>query len=437
MAIIECNECKHNVSTKALSCPNCGAPVPKNTKKQIKEDYEEVTIKKETTHPLNVLIYIGFFILLIVICLCEISLIKTFRSTYSLTSATAEPTFHLNTSIYSSIIINATFISCLITLISKKSYKLSKIAFIINLITHIVFFRYIYSHNFRIDIQFYILYILNIIYLLLPRFNKLEETTKIVKKDSIEQIELKNKKIEEYHNESIYTKKHKIFLTTLVIISIIILIPITILNKEPIYHETVIQEKTDYQIKIINDYINVREKPTTKSNKLGEVSHSDIYNVLDVIGGENYIWYKIKYQDQIGYVSSDRQEPYVRELYENALIVNIFCDNKNECTNLHNKLIKYKKKNNIFLINYIDITNKQNKKLFNKTIKYFGDKETVPYVIIGTERIHTKNIYKDTIYYINHPVDKEYNIVDIIKKDNELPNLKPQGNGSNDSYIIE
>ena len=132
MAIIECNECKHNVSTKATSCPNCGAPVPKNTKKQIKEDYEEVTIKKETTHPFNVITYIGFFILLIIICLYDISLIKTFRNIYSLTSAHAEPTFSLNAGIYSSIIINVTFISCLITLISKKSYKLSKIAFIIN-----------------------------------------------------------------------------------------------------------------------------------------------------------------------------------------------------------------------------------------------------------------------------------------------------------------
>ena len=78
MAIIECKECKHLVSTKALSCPNCGAPVPKTTKKQIKEDYEEVIIKKETTHPFNVITYIGFFVLLIIISLYDISLIKTF-----------------------------------------------------------------------------------------------------------------------------------------------------------------------------------------------------------------------------------------------------------------------------------------------------------------------------------------------------------------------
>lgn len=31
MAIIDCKECRHSVSDKARSCPNCGAPVAKNT----------------------------------------------------------------------------------------------------------------------------------------------------------------------------------------------------------------------------------------------------------------------------------------------------------------------------------------------------------------------------------------------------------------------
>ena len=65
MAIIECKECKHNISDKASSCPNCGAPITKT--KQIKKDnYEEAIIKKERIHPLNTLIYISFFI----ICSC-------------------------------------------------------------------------------------------------------------------------------------------------------------------------------------------------------------------------------------------------------------------------------------------------------------------------------------------------------------------------------
>ena len=68
MAIIECKECKHNISTKASSCPNCGAPVPKKSNK-IKEDYEEIVIKKESIHPASKFTYIGFFVLLIIISL--------------------------------------------------------------------------------------------------------------------------------------------------------------------------------------------------------------------------------------------------------------------------------------------------------------------------------------------------------------------------------
>lgn len=435
MGIIECDEYKHIVSTKESLCPNCGAPVKKNFNDK-KKYYTEVIIKKEKKHPINTIIYIGFFISLIIICLYDFTLIKTFRNAYSLTAAHAEPTFNLNTNIYSGIIINTTFISCIITLFSKKTYKLSKIVFIVNLITHILFFNYIYSHNFRIDIQFYILYILNIIYLLLPRLNKTEEITTLIKKNKIFETEIKNKKIEDYYNKKTYTKTYKTIILLLVISSIIILFIIIKLNNKPIHHETVIQTKTDYQIEITNDYINVRQKATTKSEKIGEVNHGDVYNVLDVIGGENYIWYKIKYKNKIGYISSSRKKAYIKELYNDSLIVNVFCDTSKKCKNYYNQLLKYKNKNNIFLINYIDVSDSKNENLFNKITKYFKDEQTVPYIVIGTERIHSKNIYKETIYYINNPIDREYNLVDIIKKDNKLPILKPQGI-NNSSFIIE
>ena len=86
-------------------------------------------------------------------------------------------------------------------ILSKKTYKLSKITFLINLIVHIIFFINIYSLNFRISIQFYILYIINIIYLLLPRINKLQEIPKIIKKDKMLEIESNNDKLEQYYNK--------------------------------------------------------------------------------------------------------------------------------------------------------------------------------------------------------------------------------------------
>ena len=438
MAIIECKECKHNISNKAKSCPNCGAPITKN-KQKIKEDYEEITIYNEATHPLTALIYVTFFSVLIVICLYDITLIQTFRNSYSLIAAESEQTFTTNTNIYSSIIINSTFIACIMTSISKRTFKISKFPFIINLITHIIFFKYLYSHNFRVDIQFYILYILNIIFLLLPRFNKLEQITKIVKKDKIEKLSNKSTKLEEYYNKSIYDKKYKITLLILTTISILSLLVIMYFNHKPIIHHTVIQDKTDYQIEITNDYINVREKPTTKSKKIGEVNQNDIYNVIDIVGGDNYIWYKIKYNDNIGYISSDRYEPFVKELYSDKLIINIFCKDNNKCNTLIEKLNKYKEKNDTFLTNYLDITDKSNKNIFNKIQKYYKDKNiSVPYVVAGTERLkNDNNLYKNIIEIIKHPVDKELNLVDIIKKNNELPVLKPSFSNENGSVFAE
>lgn len=260
-------------------------------------------------------------------------------------------------------------------IISKKTYKLSKIVFYINLIVHILFFINIYSLNFRIDIQFYILYILNIVYLLLPRINKLQEIPKILKKDKILDIADQNTKLEEYYKEKTYNKNYTITIIVSIIISIISLLVIYSYNKKPIYHETIIQTNSEYQIEITNDFINVRTKPTTESEKIGEVHQGDIYNVLDIVGGEHYIWYKISFNEQIGYISSSRKSPFLKELYKDRLIVNIFCDDSINCTNYLNKVKLYKESNDIFLINYLDISNKDNKKIYNKLTKFYKDKK--------------------------------------------------------------
>lgn len=424
MAILECSECKHIVSSKATSCPNCGAPV-KLTKNNKKDDLTEIEITKEKRTILNSAIYIIFFVILIIITVSDITLITTFRNTYSLIAAESEPTFEQTANLYSNIIINTTFIACLLSIYSKKTFILSKISFYINLITHCLFFHYIYELNFRVNTQFYILYILNIIFLLLPRYNKLDKINKIINKKDIDKIEDDNLKIEQYYKEKIYTKDYLTKIITSVIISLSLLGYITYLNKDEIIHETVIQEKTDYQIKITNEYINVRTEPTTNSDKIGEVNNGDIYNVLDIVGGENYIWYKITYENKIGYISSNKKSPYLEELYKDKLIVYLFCKSNDKCNNLKENLYEYKKENDIFLVKYINIEDDNNKKIFNKLLSYYEETEDVPYVMIGTERIiYSKNIMNEIKTTIKNPPKDNINIVDLIKKGEELPILK-------------
>lgn len=424
MALLECSECKHIVSTKATSCPNCGAPVEK-TKDNKKTNLMEIIEIKEKKAILNNLLYVLIFIILIIITVSDVTLIKTFRNTYSLIAAEREPTFETAANIYSNIIINLTFISCLLAIYSKKTFKLSKLTFYINLITHCVFFKYIYELNFRINLQYYILFIFNIIFLILPRFNKLEHITKIIDKKDKDRIEENNFRLEQYYKEKIYTKEYIRQITISVVISLMILGNITYLNKEEIIHETVIQEKTDYQIKITNEYINVRTKPNTGSKKIGEVNNGDIYNVLDIIGGENYVWYKITYENKIGYVSSHKKSPYLEELYKDELIVNMFCDNSDTCLELKENIYEYKKENDTFLLKYINIEDENNLEVFKKVTSYYNDKQKVPYVVIGTERIkNSKNILNEIKLSIKNPPKENINIVNDIKKGVELPVLK-------------
>lgn len=424
MAILECDECKHIVSSKATTCPNCGAPVTLSSSNK-KTDLIEKEIIKERKSILNVIIYISFFLLLIIITVSDITLITTFRNTYSLTVAEAEPTFEKTAHLYSDIIINLTFISCLLSIYSKKTFKLSKLSFYINLITHCLFFQYIYGLNFRVGFQFYILYIINIIFLLLPRINKLDKLTKIINKKEVEKIEDNNFQLENYYKEKTYTKEYLTKILASASISLIILGYITYLNKDEIIHETVIQEKTDYQIKITNEYINVRTKPSTNGDKIGEVNNGDIYNVLDVVGGSNYVWYKITYENKIGYISSNKKSPYLEELYKDKLIVNLFCESNDKCNDIKEKIYEYKKDNDTFLIKYINIEDKDNKVLFNKVLEYYEEKEKVPYVLIGTEKIpYSKNMINEIRSTIKNPPKENINVVDKIKKGEELPLIK-------------
>ena len=424
MAILECSECKHIVSSKASTCPNCGAPV-KLSKNNIKDELTEKEIIKEKRTVLNNALYIIFFIILIIITVSDATLITTFRNTYSLIAAESEPTFEQTANLYSNIIINSTFISCLLSIYSKKTFKLSKLTFYINLITHCFFFQYIYELDFRIGLQFYILYIINIIFLLLPRYNKLDKINKIINKKDIDKIDDDNFELELYYKQKTYTKEFITQIFASIAIALIILGYITYLNKDEIVHETVIQEKTDYQIQITNEYINVRTQPSTNSDKIGEVNNGDIYNVLDVIGGDNYVWYKITYENKIGYISSNKKSPYLKELYKDKLIVYLFCNSEDKCNTLKENLYEYKKENDIFLIKYINIEDKSNKDIFNKVLEYYGEKEEIPYVVIGTERIlYSKNIMSEIKSTIKNPPKDNINVVDKIKKAEELPALK-------------
>jgi len=67
------------------------------------------------------------------------------------------------------------------------------------------------------------------------------------------------------------------------------------------------------QIKILVDVINIREQASVNSNDIGNVYLNEIYDVLEIVEDDIYIWYKIKTNTEIiGYVASKKEENWIQ-----------------------------------------------------------------------------------------------------------------------------
>jgi len=71
-----------------------------------------------------------------------------------------------------------------------------------------------------------------------------------------------------------------------------------------------------FEVKIVNDYINVRTQPTTTANKIYEVIKGEKYKVIEIFDeDENYMWYKIIFSDRrVGWIASSIKSPWVEEV---------------------------------------------------------------------------------------------------------------------------
>lgn len=65
--------------------------------------------------------------------------------------------------------------------------------------------------------------------------------------------------------------------------------------------------KNVWNVEIVNEYINIREQPTTWSRSLGQVVKDERYKAIEVnLEDEKYVWYKIKKDNVIGWVANPR-----------------------------------------------------------------------------------------------------------------------------------
>ncbi len=324
MALIKCSECKKNVSTLASSCPHCGAPVAK----EIKEEKASVTSKQKELEKIDILKEKSGFItiavpliistlMLISFLLFEIDgyyLLEYRGLEYELTNCLTRRVFHLEVLIAFGAIGCITFISYILTIISKKTTIVAKLGYIVNIIIEIIFFIEAFDNDFRVGTQYFVIFGLNILLFLCPRTGKVVAEETLIPPFQREKIEKKNSKLEKIYSKKRFTPPKVAF--TLIVTFIALLSMLLIYNKNFDSVETYEQKNPmNYpQLKVKIDYIAVREKPSTSSEFLGRVYRGDIYNILEVIDKENnsFIWYKIKYEGDIAYVASNRDKPYVK-----------------------------------------------------------------------------------------------------------------------------
>lgn len=76
------------------------------------------------------------------------------------------------------------------------------------------------------------------------------------------------------------------------------------------------QDMHAWKVEIAIEFINIREEHNLYSNKLGTVYEGEKYKVLEIyLDDQRYVWYKIKAtNDIVGWISSGRNNPYVKEL---------------------------------------------------------------------------------------------------------------------------
>ncbi len=78
----------------------------------------------------------------------------------------------------------------------------------------------------------------------------------------------------------------------------------------------IMKNNKKWQVEILEDYINVRTKPTVASEAVAKAIKGDKYYVIDVnLDDVNYVWYEINYKGDNHWIASDREIPYVRELH--------------------------------------------------------------------------------------------------------------------------
>lgn len=176
---------------------------------------------------------------------------------------------------------------------SRKSNKVSKYMYIVNVFLELLFILKL--HNFGNTATFvtYIIILLNIALLFMKPSWGIKEVPLVVTKEEKEEILKNNKEF----TENYIPKDKKVLNIFFYILPIIIGIISVIINTSPLPNQSNDRNTSIDQIKVIVDHINIRSNDDVYSYEKGTVRKDEIYDVLDSKKGSNglcEIWYNIE-----------------------------------------------------------------------------------------------------------------------------------------------
>lgn len=176
---------------------------------------------------------------------------------------------------------------------SRKSNKISKYMYIVNVFLELLFILKLHNFGNAATFVTYIIILLNIALLFMKPSWEIKEVPLIVTKEEKEEILKNNKEF----TENYIPKDKKILNIFFYILPFIIGIISVIINTSPLPNQSNDRDTSIDQIKVIVDHINIRSNDDVYSYEKGIVRKDDIYDVLDSREGSNglcEIWYNIE-----------------------------------------------------------------------------------------------------------------------------------------------
>lgn len=186
-----------------------------------------------------------------------------------------------------------TVIAFFLGFITRKSNKVSKYMYIVNVFLELLFILKLYNFGYKVTFVIYIIILINIILLLIKPSWGIKEVPLVVTKEEKEEILKNNKEF----TENYVPKDKKILNIFFYILSLIIVIISIVINTLPFLNQSNDRDTSKDQIKVIVDRINIRSNNDVYSYEEGIVRKDDIYDVLDSKKGSNglcEIWYNIE-----------------------------------------------------------------------------------------------------------------------------------------------